>query len=94
MTTAGQLLGELSALDSDSAHIGSWNSLLWPLMVTQSHNVQPVEVALARFLENNSVDWRRLSAASIFTTLPVIGIFLLLQKHIIRGISRGEGIQG
>lgn len=74
--------------------IGSWNSLLWPLMVTQSHNVQPVEVALARFLDNNSVDWRRLSAASIFTTLPVIGIFLLLQKHIIRGISRGEGIQG
>ncbi|MHB1629687.1 MAG: carbohydrate ABC transporter permease [Bacilli bacterium] len=74
--------------------IGSWNSLMWPLMVTQSHHVQPVEVALARFLDNNSVDWRRLSAASIFTTLPVIGVFLLLQKHIIRGVSRGEGISG
>lgn len=74
--------------------IGSWNSLMWPLMVTQSHTVQPVEVALARFLDNNSVDWRRLSAASVFTTAPVIILFLLLQKYIIRGISRGEGING
>ncbi|KYP81300.1 carbohydrate ABC transporter permease [Ferroacidibacillus organovorans] len=74
--------------------IGSWNSLMWPLMVTQSHNVQPVEVALAHFLDNNSVDWRRLSAASLFTTMPVILLFLLLQRYIIRGISRGEGIQG
>ena len=67
---------------------------MWPLMVRQSHNVQPVEVALAHFLDNNSVDWRRLSAAAIFTTMPVIILFLLLQKHIIRGVSRGEGIQG
>ncbi len=74
--------------------IGSWNSLMWPLMVTQSHHVQPVEVALARFLNNNSVDWRRLSAASIFTTVPVIALFLFLQGYIIRGIARGEGIQG
>lgn len=74
--------------------IGSWNSLMWPLMVTQSHRVQPVEVAVARFLSGNSVDWRRLSAASIFTTLPIVALFLLLQKHILRGISRGEGLQG
>ncbi|MCY0887019.1 MAG: carbohydrate ABC transporter permease [Alicyclobacillaceae bacterium] len=74
--------------------IGSWNSLMWPLMVTQSHHVQPVEVALARFLDGNSVDWRRLSAASVFTTLPVVIMFLIFQKHIIRGISRGEGVKG
>ncbi|QSO46049.1 carbohydrate ABC transporter permease [Alicyclobacillus mengziensis] len=74
--------------------IGSWNSLMWPLMVTQSHHVQPVEVALARFLQGNSVDWRRLSAAAVFTTLPVIIVFLFLQKYIIRGIGRGEGVRG
>ncbi|QQE79150.1 carbohydrate ABC transporter permease [Alicyclobacillus sp. SO9] len=74
--------------------IGSWNSLMWPLMVTQSHHVQPVEVALARFLTGNSVLWRRLSAASVFTTLPVVILFLVFQRYIIRGISRGEGIQG
>ncbi|QSO51123.1 carbohydrate ABC transporter permease [Alicyclobacillus curvatus] len=74
--------------------IGSWNSLMWPLMVTQSHHVQPVEIALARFLQNNSVDWRRLSAAAVFTTLPVILVFVFLQKYIIRGISRGEGVRG
>lgn len=74
--------------------IGCWNSLMWPLMVTQSHHVQPVELALARFLQNNSVDWRRLSAAAVFTTLPVILVFMFLQKYIVRGISRGEGVRG
>ena len=67
---------------------------MWPLMVTQSHSVQPVEVALAHFLDNNSVDWRRLSAASMFTTIPVIVLFLLPQRYIVRGIARGEGVQG
>ncbi|GMA65456.1 hypothetical protein GCM10025859_58960 [Alicyclobacillus fastidiosus] len=73
--------------------IGCWNSLIWPLMVTQSPKAQPIEVALATFLTSNSADWQGLSAAAIFTTLPVVIVYILLQKHIIRGISRGDGIR-
>lgn len=73
--------------------IGSWNSFQWPLIVTTSHAVQPVEVAVSRLMMAHSVDWRRLSAAGIMTTLPLVLLFLGFQRHIIRGISRGEGLQ-
>lgn len=73
--------------------IGCWNSLLWPLMVTQSESAQPIEVAVANYLTTNSADWQGLSAASIFTTLPIIVVYLFLQKYIIRGISRGDGVR-
>ena len=74
--------------------IGSWNSFQWPLIVTVSHKVQPLEVEVSRLMLAHSVDWRRLSAAGIMTTMPLVLLFLLLQKQIIRGIRRGEGTQG
>lgn len=73
--------------------IGTWNSLIWPLMVAQNPSVQPIELALATFLTSNSSDWQGLSAASMFATLPIIVIFLFLERYIIRGISRGDGIR-
>lgn len=72
--------------------IGSWNSFQWPLIVTVSHNVQPLEVEVSRLMLAHSVDWRRLSAAGIMTTMPLVILFLFIQRHIIRGVSRGEGI--
>lgn len=62
-------------------------------IVTTSHTVQPVEVEVSRLMLAHSVDWRRLSAAGIMTTMPLVVLFLFLQRHIIRGISRGEGLQ-
>jgi multiple sugar transport system permease protein len=74
--------------------IGSWNAFQWPLIVTISHHVQPIEVEVSRLELAHSVDWRRLTAAGIMATTPLVILFFLLQKHIIRGISRNEGIQG
>lgn len=73
--------------------IASWNALIWPLMVTTSAKAQPIEVALANFLTTNSSDWQGLSAASVFIVVPIIIVYLILQKYIITGISRGEGIK-
>jgi multiple sugar transport system permease protein len=73
--------------------IGAWNSFQWPLIVTVSHNVQPLEVAVARLIGAHSVDWRRLSAAGVIVTVPLVALFLAAQGHIVRGIRRGEGIQ-
>ena len=73
--------------------IGTWNSLLWPLMVTATPNVQPIEVALATYLTSNSSDWQGLSAAGMFATIPVVLLYLFFQKRIVAGISRGEGIR-
>ncbi len=74
--------------------IGVWNSFQWPLIVTVSHHVQPIEVAVSRLMMAHSVDWRRLSAAGTMVTLPLVVVFLSLERYILRGISRNAGLQG
>lgn len=72
--------------------VGQWNQLLYPLVVAGLNpDVQPVQVGLATFLGVHSVDWSNLAAASIFTTAPVVLVFLLAQRHIIEGISAAGG---
>jgi multiple sugar transport system permease protein len=72
--------------------IGSWNAFQWPLIVTVSHNVQPIEVAVSRLMSAHSTDWRRISAAGVMTTMPLVIVFLFVQRYIIRGVRRGEGV--
>jgi multiple sugar transport system permease protein len=78
--------------------LASYNSLLWPLVMTngyggQDPGVQPIEVGVYQFIGENGTSWHLLSAATVFTTLPVVIIFLLLQRVFVRGIMR-SGLQG
>ena len=75
--------------------LGSWNSFLWPFIMTRSPSVQPIEVGLATFLGTNGYDWTALSAAVVFTTLPVMVLFLVAQKQFLEGAHAfGTGLKG
>jgi multiple sugar transport system permease protein len=75
--------------------LASWNSFLWPFIMTQSAGVQPVEVGLAAFAGTDGTDYTGLSAAVVFTTLPVLAFFLALQRHFITGaMSTAGGVRG
>lgn len=75
--------------------MASWNSFLWPFIMTSSPRVQPIEVGLATFYSTEGTDWTGLSAAVTFTTLPVLALFLALQKHFITGAySAAGGVRG
>ncbi|MHB1630501.1 MAG: carbohydrate ABC transporter permease [Bacilli bacterium] len=71
--------------------IGSWNSFLWPYIMTSSPAVQPIEVGLATFLGTNGTDWTGLSAAVVYTTLPVLILFLVAQRQFMEGVYSGSG---
>ncbi|KLU61957.1 L-arabinose transport system permease protein AraQ [Peptococcaceae bacterium CEB3] len=71
--------------------LGSWNSFLWPFIMTNSAAVQPVEVGLSNFLGTNGTDWTGLSAAVVYTTLPVLVLFLIAQKQFMKGMYSGAG---
>ncbi len=77
--------------------LGSYNSLLWPLVMTSANGtqagVQPIEVGVYSFIGDNGTAYNLLCAATVFTMLPVIIIFLLLQRTFVRGIIR-TGIKG
>jgi multiple sugar transport system permease protein len=75
--------------------IGAWNSFLWPYIMTTSPSVQPIEVGLAAFLGAEGTDWTGLSAAVVFTTLPVMVLFLAAQRQFLEGASSvAAGMKG
>jgi len=72
--------------------LGSWNQFLYPLIVTITPDVQPLQVGLATFLGvPHSVQYGQLAAASAFTILPILAIFLAAQRIIIEGVATAGG---
>ena len=75
--------------------IGSWDSFVWPFIMTSTPSVQPVEVGLATFYGTNGTEWTQLSAAAVFTTLPVLVFFLVAQRQFLEGaFSTAGGLKG
>ncbi|MBB2892614.1 ABC transporter permease subunit [Flexivirga oryzae] len=75
--------------------MGSWNAFLWPYVMTDSNAVRPIEVGLSVFSGTNGTDYTGLCAGVTFTTVPVLVVFLLLQKHFITGaFSSAGGVRG
>lgn len=73
--------------------IGSWNAFLWPLVVTNSEEMRTLPVGLTAFSTEAGTNYELLMAASAMIILPMIILFIILQKYIIQGVSRA-GIKG
>lgn len=68
----------------------TWNSFLFPLILTDSASVRTLPVALAMFSQGPyATDWGALMAGAAVSSLPIIAIFWLFQKEIIEGITSG-----
>jgi multiple sugar transport system permease protein len=66
----------------------SWNNFLWPLVVAQSEEKYTLPVALAIYsIGENKSDYGLLMAGSVVITVPVLVVFLMLQRHFVRGIA-------
>jgi multiple sugar transport system permease protein len=68
--------------------IGSWNSFLWPLVIGQERDAWTVQVALATFTTAQTVNLHELFIASAVSILPLLVVFLVLQRHIVAGAER------
>lgn len=73
--------------------IGSWNSFMWPLIVTNDKALRTLPVGLQAFTTEAGTQFELLMAASTLVVVPMVIVYLLLQKYIIQGISR-SGIKG
>ncbi len=68
--------------------LGSWNNLLWPLVVINDNQKTPLAVGLAVLQGGFSgTDYPVLMAASLMAMLPVFVLFVLLQRQVIDGIA-------
>jgi multiple sugar transport system permease protein len=75
------------------AFVGSWKSFLWPLVMTSRPDVRPLQVGLSTFALEAGTYYHLLMAASAFTILPVLILFILVQRQFLDSIAR-SGLKG
>lgn len=73
--------------------ITTWNSFLWPLVLARNQSLYPMTVALGFFQGQLYTDWSGLMAATTLTMLPVVILFVSMQKQYVRGFRIG-GMKG
>ncbi|GAA2005069.1 carbohydrate ABC transporter permease [Nakamurella flavida] len=67
--------------------IGSWNAFLWPLVIAQDSDSWTVQVAVSTFLTAQTVNLSQLFVAALFSILPMLLVFLGLQRFIVQGVQ-------
>jgi len=68
--------------------LGSWNNFLWPLVVAQTEDKYTLPVALALYsVGQNATKYGLLLAGAVVVVIPVVAVFLALQRYIMQGIA-------
>jgi multiple sugar transport system permease protein len=73
--------------------INSWNSYMWPLITTNTKEMRTLPVGLAAFSTEAGTRYNILMAFSVMMIAPIIILYLITQKHIIKGVSKA-GLKG
>jgi multiple sugar transport system permease protein len=86
---SGPVLATLTVLKT----VYVWNDFFFPLIMTNSNEMQTVQLALYNFRGQFGVQWELLMAATLLTIIPVMAVFLAMQRYFIQGIAN-QGIKG
>jgi multiple sugar transport system permease protein len=70
--------------------LGAWNEFMWPLIVLNDSDLYTLPVALASLSREHVQDNELMMAGSVLTTLPVLLVFLVLQRYYIQGLMLGS----
>jgi multiple sugar transport system permease protein len=68
---------------------GAWNDFIWPLVVTHSNNMRTLQLGLTIFFQENSTQWTLLMAAVLGISIPIVVLFLLIQRFFRDGALAG-----
>lgn len=66
-----------------------WNEFLVPLVMTSTTDMKVIQTALADFSDQETVLWNLLMAAVLISILPLVLMFIVGQKHLVRGVAVG-----
>jgi multiple sugar transport system permease protein len=69
--------------------MNSWNNFLWPRIVTSSEAMFTLPVGLAQLQLKNTSNWTQIMAGTVLTALPMIVVFLMMQRQFIAGMTAG-----
>ncbi|MFC6289037.1 carbohydrate ABC transporter permease [Levilactobacillus angrenensis] len=70
--------------------IASWNAFMWPLIMTNSDQLRTLPVGLMAFTSEQGTNYPLLMAASVCVILPLLILYLCLQKYLMLGITQSR----
>jgi multiple sugar transport system permease protein len=70
--------------------LATWNDFMWPLIVLTDQKMHTLPVALAGLSREHVQDYELMMAGAVITVLPVLVLFLALQRYYIAGILAGS----
>ena len=89
------LIGPALATFAVFAFMATWNSFLWPLVITQASDRHvTLPVGLSRLQRPVQTDWNVVMAGSVMTLVPIVVFYLITQRWVIRSVafSRAQGL--
>jgi multiple sugar transport system permease protein len=73
--------------------VGTWNDFLGPMIYLKTESKKTIQIGLRMFISQYSSEYGLIMAASVLSVIPVLIIFLLLQKYFVEGIAT-TGLKG
>lgn len=73
--------------------VAAWNEFFFAITFIQDKNLKPVTTSFLAFQSTYSQEWGLTSAAAIYIILPIVVLFLILQRRFISGLTAG-GLKG
>jgi putative chitobiose transport system permease protein len=73
--------------------IGTWSDFLWPLIILDEPRLYTLPLGLQQLASSFSLDWRLVAAGSVVSILPVLVLFIFLQRFILPSAS-GDAVKG
>jgi raffinose/stachyose/melibiose transport system permease protein len=67
----------------------AWNEFFWAVTFIHDPGLRPISTSFLAFQDQYSTDWRLTSAAALFMMLPVVLLFLALQRRFVAGLTTG-----
>lgn len=75
------------------AFMASWNSFLWPLIVTSSQDLMTLPVGLSNLHGRYATAWNLVMAGSTISVIPIVLVYLVAQRYVVRGVAL-SGLKG
>jgi ABC-type glycerol-3-phosphate transport system permease component len=74
-------------------YINHWGDFMWPILVTTGESLRNIQLGIQTFFTLPPVYYGQIMATLTFTTVPIIVLFLMLQKYYVQGIT-SSGVKG
>ena len=73
--------------------INAWNEYTIATVLIQLQTLRPITVGITQFSSFNMIEWQYLFASSLLATIPVVILFMTIEKHLTSGLTAG-GVKG